>query len=370
MTDSEGFSVGMVDRRSAGFPEVIFPGTKLRIWESVLTDSTNQQSMRHSTRTCAFGTALGLIITAGTLVPPLAAETKQNTAAAGGRLTVRPSVQVDVHYRGEHGATALHWMAFQGNEAMVKKLIDAGAGVNDRLDKGSTPLHLAAYNGHTAVVEILVKSGADIDARTRSGVTALYWARRNEHPSVVALLISHGARAMTGGEIAAANERESAAQKQFATDTDRYRRSSAEKTANVPYHEIRLEELREFSRVNRILAKYRPPTNAAEEPDAAQPPPRSAKRQRQDNPGSDALFRIQLGAFSSENRALQARVRYAARHSDLLDQQDFGVETFTRDGITYYRLRSSPMPGHTARPICNRLQQRGQACFVIGPMAP
>ena len=45
--------------------------------------------------------------------------------------------------------------AYQGNEAIVRVLMELGADVNQATDNGVTPLFFAAQNGHTAIVQIL-----------------------------------------------------------------------------------------------------------------------------------------------------------------------------------------------------------------------
>ncbi|CAE8710960.1 unnamed protein product [Polarella glacialis] len=62
--------------------------------------------------------------------------------------------------------TALHLFAGQGDLAMCKILIAAGAQVDPRSSKDETPLIMAAQGKHMAVIEFLVEAGADRAAHT------------------------------------------------------------------------------------------------------------------------------------------------------------------------------------------------------------
>ena len=66
--------------------------------------------------------------------------------------------------------------AWNGHEAVVKALIEAGADVNKARDDGWTPLYTAASNGHEAVVKALIEAGADVNKADNDGKTPLYMA--------------------------------------------------------------------------------------------------------------------------------------------------------------------------------------------------
>lgn len=50
--------------------------------------------------------------------------------------------------------------ARDGDESVVKRLLEQGAEVNSRDRSGLTPLHHAARNGHIAVIELLSARGS------------------------------------------------------------------------------------------------------------------------------------------------------------------------------------------------------------------
>ena len=80
---------------------------------------------------------------------------------------------VDVNARQPDGATALHWAAYLNDLETTALLIEAGAvaGVANQL--GATPLYLACENGNAALVRALLAAGASPRAALPSGETAL-----------------------------------------------------------------------------------------------------------------------------------------------------------------------------------------------------
>ena len=67
------------------------------------------------------------------------------------------------------GETLLHNAAWNGQEAVVKALLEGGADVNKADNDGKTPLYYVARdgpeamvaNGHEAVVKALIEAGAE-----------------------------------------------------------------------------------------------------------------------------------------------------------------------------------------------------------------
>ncbi|MHC4947499.1 MAG: ankyrin repeat domain-containing protein [Planctomycetota bacterium] len=97
------------------------------------------------------------------------------------------------------GYAALHLAAAGDDVDAARRLLDAGASVDDAVrsaeehssEWGSTPLHLAAAAGHEEVVDLLLEHGADVGAANEDGMTALH--RAVVHPAVVRTLLEAGA---------------------------------------------------------------------------------------------------------------------------------------------------------------------------------
>lgn len=63
-----------------------------------------------------------------------------------------------------------------GHLAVLEKLIESGAVVNDAENAKGTPLYVASFYGRVEVVAALLKAGADADAAGVKGQTPLFVA--------------------------------------------------------------------------------------------------------------------------------------------------------------------------------------------------
>ena len=93
-----------------------------------------------------------------------------------------------------NGFTALQAAAMHGREAVVQRLIAAGANVNAvNAGDGLTALLLAASFGHGAIVDRLLAAGADVNAVLEDGISVLMSAAEEGYLAVVNRLLDAGA---------------------------------------------------------------------------------------------------------------------------------------------------------------------------------
>ena len=105
------------------------------------------------------------------------------------RLLVSSGAQLDnlpYHY------TPLAYAAYQGNDRVVRFLIERGAKVNADAAHGgtyvNTPLMMAAIQGHENIARVLLRAGADADIRVYGGHTASELAAKYNHAGLSQLL--------------------------------------------------------------------------------------------------------------------------------------------------------------------------------------
>jgi ankyrin repeat protein len=91
------------------------------------------------------------------------------------------------------GSTPLQWAAYRGDAAEVKRLIAAGAKVDEANAYGVTALALAAETGHTEVIRALLAAGADVESPIGDGQTALMSVARTGNVEAAQLLLRRGA---------------------------------------------------------------------------------------------------------------------------------------------------------------------------------
>ncbi len=130
------------------------------------------------------------VLTAATPDPPVV-----EAARNGDEALLRALVEqgADVNAAAGDGSTALLWASHRDLPESVRLLIEAGAEVNRANDLGATPLWAASENGSVAVADLLLDAGADPNLSLRHGETPLMAAARAGSARVAELLLEHGA---------------------------------------------------------------------------------------------------------------------------------------------------------------------------------
>lgn len=92
------------------------------------------------------------------------------------------------------GVPLLSLAARQGNKALIKLLLEAGASVNMQSeDRGNTALMDAVAGGYQEVCKLLLEAGTDVNIKSKDDQTALIIAVGKNDVSGSALLMDHGA---------------------------------------------------------------------------------------------------------------------------------------------------------------------------------
>ena len=73
----------------------------------------------------------------------------------------------------ENLETPLHYCANNGEAALIRRLLEAGADPNAREKNGNTPLHFAAANCFGELARILLDYGAEGSVENNEGATPI-----------------------------------------------------------------------------------------------------------------------------------------------------------------------------------------------------
>ena len=106
---------------------------------------------------------------------------------------VRMLVAAGASLENQYGQyTPLAYAAYQGNERVLRYLIERGARVNIDAQNGltyvNTPLMMAAIQGNENIARTLLRAGADADIRVRGGNTASEFALKYQHANLARVL--------------------------------------------------------------------------------------------------------------------------------------------------------------------------------------
>jgi hypothetical protein len=102
-----------------------------------------------------------------------------------------------INTQDENGSTALSNASHDGENDLVKLLIENNADIELTDKYGFTPFMVAAYNGHMKIVKMLHDNGADIDKQNDNGNTALSLSCDFGQIRSVKLLMDYGANPNT-----------------------------------------------------------------------------------------------------------------------------------------------------------------------------
>lgn len=100
--------------------------------------------------------------------------------------------------KNDYGISPLILACENGNPAIIRELINAGADPQQTIPGKVTPLMIASRSGNAESVKLLLQAGARVNHRERRGQTALIWAAAEGHDAVVDLLLRKGADVNAG----------------------------------------------------------------------------------------------------------------------------------------------------------------------------
>ncbi|KAK7440453.1 hypothetical protein VKT23_017091 [Stygiomarasmius scandens] len=106
---------------------------------------------------------------------------------------------VNVNAKGAFGTTPLQDAAWDGEENIIKLLIEKGADVNAEGGEYGTALRAAVCCGQLGAVKLLIAKGADVNAKAGREGTALEAAAYRGRLNIVRILLESGADAKVKG---------------------------------------------------------------------------------------------------------------------------------------------------------------------------
>ncbi len=120
------------------------------------------------------------------------AESPDPTIVAG--MLRNPNIDLNWKDKDNDSAIALVKAIAKGHREIVKRLLDAGAKINQQFGMlGSLPISLASGRGDAEIVGYLIAAGANVNTPDLNGRTALMSASQRGNTEIVDLLLKAGA---------------------------------------------------------------------------------------------------------------------------------------------------------------------------------
>jgi palmitoyltransferase len=93
----------------------------------------------------------------------------------------------------EEGFTSIHYAAFRGNLALLKRFLELGGNLHAKNKQGLEAIHIAAQGDQPLIIAWLAEQGIEIDKSDFNGGTPLHWSAFMGSEDAAALLIALGA---------------------------------------------------------------------------------------------------------------------------------------------------------------------------------
>ncbi len=98
----------------------------------------------------------------------------------------------DANYSDPFGHTALHWAAMNGNNEVIKILINYGANINALNNAGTPPIFFAITRNLVSTIQLMIRHGATLSYTSKGGFNFLHRAAFYGYLETAKLLIENG----------------------------------------------------------------------------------------------------------------------------------------------------------------------------------
>ena len=109
------------------------------------------------------------------------------------KLLLEKGAKANINYNNFDSEPPLFYAVTKGYEEIAKLLLEKGVNLEFKDPLGQTVLSYAAEKGKEAVVKLLLEKGAELETKSRTGRTPLSYAVEYREEAVVKLLLDHGA---------------------------------------------------------------------------------------------------------------------------------------------------------------------------------